>query len=55
MHQGRLHFGVLGASNILLNALIEPAQQFAEVEIGAIASRDQARGRAFAITYVIAY
>jgi predicted dehydrogenase len=53
MRQGRLHFGVLGAADIVPHALIKPAQQVAEVAIDAIAARDQARGRAFAITHGI--
>src|SRR6516162_6107313 len=53
MHRGRLHFGVLGAAAVVPNALIQPAQQLAEVAIDAIAARDQARGRAFAITHGI--
>jgi predicted dehydrogenase len=48
-----LHFGVLGAADIVSNALIKPAQQLAEVAIDAIAARDQARGRAFAIAHGI--
>ena len=53
MHQGRLHFGILGAAHIVPNALIKPAQQLVEVAIDAIAARDQARARAFAITHGI--
>jgi predicted dehydrogenase len=53
MHQDKLHFGVLGAAHIVPNALIKPAQQLAEVAIDAIAARDQARGRVFAITHGI--
>jgi predicted dehydrogenase len=53
MHQDKLHFGVLGAAHIVPNALIKPAQQLAEVAVDAIAARDQARARAFAITHGI--
>ena len=53
MHQGRLRFGVLGAARIVPNALIRPAQQLAEVAVAAIAARDQARARAFAVTHGI--
>jgi predicted dehydrogenase len=53
MHQDRLHFGVLGAANIVPNALIKPAQHLAEVAIDAIAARDQARACAFAVRHGI--
>jgi predicted dehydrogenase len=53
MHQDKLHFGVLGAAHIVPNALIKPAQQLAEVSVDAIAARDPARARAFAITHGI--
>jgi predicted dehydrogenase len=53
MHQGRLHFGVLGAAHIVPNALIKPAQQLTEVAVDAIAARDPARAHAFALTHGI--
>jgi predicted dehydrogenase len=53
MHQDKLRFGVLGAAHIVPNALIEPAQQLMEVAVDAIAARDPARARAFALTHGI--
>lgn len=53
MHQGKLHFGILGAAHIVPNALIKPAQQLAEVAVDAIAARNPVRAHAFAITHGI--
>jgi predicted dehydrogenase len=50
MHRDKLRFGILGAAHIVPNALIKPAQ-LAEVAVAAIAARDRARARTFAITH----
>ncbi len=46
--QNPLRFGILGAAQIVPNALIKPAEQVPGVELTAIAARDPARAREFA-------
>jgi predicted dehydrogenase len=53
MHRDKLRFGILGAAHIVPNALIKPAQQLTEVAVDAIAARDPARARAFALMHGI--
>ncbi len=43
-----IRMGVLGAAKIVPDALVRPARQVAEVEVAAIAARDETRARAFA-------
>lgn len=50
-----LRIGTLGAARITPNALLIPAQSVANVEVYAIAARDQQRARAFAQTHNIAH
>jgi len=45
---GRLRIGILGAARIAPMALVRPARAVAEVEVTAIAARDEARARKFA-------
>src|SRR5438874_2312039 len=44
----KLRFGILGAAKIVPNALIVPAGKVADVELAAIAARDQKRAEEFA-------
>ena len=51
---GQVRIGVLGAARIAPPALIKPAKQNADVVVAAVAARDQARARAFAVKHGIA-
>jgi predicted dehydrogenase len=49
----RLRIGTLGAARITPPALIKPARQLPEVEVVAVAARDQTRAEAFAAKHTI--
>ncbi len=48
-----IRIGILGAANIAPLALVNPAGEHAEVEVAAVAARDEPRGRAFAAKHGI--
>lgn len=48
-----LRIGVLGAARIAPMALVNPAKANSEVEVAAVAARDESRGRAFAAKHGI--
>jgi predicted dehydrogenase len=50
----RMRVGVLGASRIVRRALVEPASRRGDVEVVAIAARDEARAAGFAAQHGIA-
>ena len=49
-----IRIGVLGAASVAPSALIRPAAENPEVEVAAVAARDDARAQAFADTYRVA-
>ena len=49
----RVRIGILGAANIVKNALIDPVHEVGEAEVVAIAARDPERARAFAAAHGI--
>ena len=45
-----MNFGSLGVANILQEALVDPARDFDEIQVIAVASRDKKKAKEFALS-----